>query len=57
MLRTFNCGVGMVVIAARSEAADVVRALTEAGEAPIELGEIAARAGDSQVVYRGALGL
>ncbi|SFK19591.1 phosphoribosylformylglycinamidine cyclo-ligase [Methylocapsa palsarum] len=57
MLRTFNCGVGMVVIAARSKAADVVRALTEAGEAPIELGEIAARAGDSQVVYRGALGL
>jgi phosphoribosylformylglycinamidine cyclo-ligase len=57
MLRTFNCGVGMIVIATESEADGVARALAAAGEAPIHLGEVAARTGDAQVVYRGALGL
>jgi hypothetical protein len=47
----------MIVIAAESEADGVARALAAAGEAPIHLGEVAARTGDAQVVYRGALGL
>ena len=40
MLRTFNCGVGMVVIAARDRADAVMAALSEAGEQPISIGEV-----------------
>ncbi len=40
MLRTFNCGLGMVVVAARDRAEDVRDALTAAGEAPLIVGEI-----------------
>ncbi|MGD9806279.1 MAG: phosphoribosylformylglycinamidine cyclo-ligase [Hyphomicrobiaceae bacterium] len=40
MLRTFNCGVGMVVIADRLRADDVVAALQDAGERPFVLGEV-----------------
>ena len=40
MLRTFNCGIGMVVIAAKSRAGEVVRALRAAGEAPVAIGEV-----------------
>ncbi len=45
MLRTFNCGIGMIVIADRARANDVVQALTDAGEAPVVLGEIITPAG------------
>jgi len=40
MLRTFNCGIGLVVIAGRAEAESVVSALAVEGEAPVRLGEI-----------------
>ncbi len=40
MLRTFNCGIGMIVIAEKARTGEVVRTLTEAGEAPVILGEI-----------------
>jgi phosphoribosylformylglycinamidine cyclo-ligase len=45
MLRTFNCGIGMVVIAARARAAEVVAALQAAGEQPVVLGEVEAGRG------------
>jgi len=45
MLRTFNCGIGMIVIADKARANDAVQALKEAGEAPIVLGEIIAPTG------------
>jgi phosphoribosylformylglycinamidine cyclo-ligase len=40
MLRTFNCGIGLVVVAGRTEAESVARALAVAGETPVRLGEI-----------------
>lgn len=40
MLRTFNCGVGMVVIASRDRADMVMAALKDAGEQPIAIGEV-----------------
>jgi phosphoribosylformylglycinamidine cyclo-ligase len=40
MLRTFNCGIGMVAVAARDGADAVVRALQTGGETPVRIGEL-----------------
>ena len=40
MLRTFNCGIGMVTVVARDAAEAVARVLETAGEAPIRIGEL-----------------
>ena len=45
MLRTFNCGIGMVVVAAKAEADAVAGVLRAAGEAPVIIGEIARPSG------------
>jgi phosphoribosylformylglycinamidine cyclo-ligase len=61
MLKTFNCGIGMIVVAANDEAGTVETALREAGETPIRIGEIRPRkatTGSTQgaaVAYSGAL--
>ncbi len=58
MLRTFNCGIGMIVAAEAAKAAEVAAALTAAGEAPVRLGEIVTVSdGEDQVAYRGKLAL
>jgi phosphoribosylformylglycinamidine cyclo-ligase len=58
MLRTFNCGIGMIVAAEAAKAAEVEAALKTAGEAPVRLGEIVPAAeGNEAVSYRGALKL
>jgi phosphoribosylformylglycinamidine cyclo-ligase len=46
MLRTFNCGIGMIVIAERGRIGDVMQALIDAGEAPVLLGAIIAPSGE-----------
>ncbi|MGU3383419.1 phosphoribosylformylglycinamidine cyclo-ligase [Methylobacterium sp. D53M] len=56
MLRTFNCGIGMVVIAAADAVDDVDEALTRAGETPVRLGRITAR-GPEPVTFSGRLAL
>lgn len=40
MLRTFNCGLGMIVVTAREDAGRVADALTDAGEPASEVGVI-----------------
>jgi phosphoribosylformylglycinamidine cyclo-ligase len=57
MLRTFNCGIGMVVFAAQDHAAEVEKTLREAGEAPVKIGEAIAAGAAERVVMKGSLGL
>jgi phosphoribosylformylglycinamidine cyclo-ligase len=45
MLRTFNCGIGMIVIADKARADTVVAALRQAGEEPVLLGAVEAGRG------------
>jgi phosphoribosylformylglycinamidine cyclo-ligase len=40
MLRTFNCGLGMIVVVAQADAAAVAKVLTDAGESVHEVGAI-----------------
>ncbi len=53
LLRTFNCGIGMVVVAAAADAAAVTAALTAAGETVYEIGVI--RHADEAICFRGRL--
>jgi phosphoribosylformylglycinamidine cyclo-ligase len=46
MLRTFNCGIGMIIIAAKGDADGLLRVLQEWGEAPYIIGEIVAPGGE-----------
>ncbi|MDQ7006165.1 MAG: phosphoribosylformylglycinamidine cyclo-ligase [Acidobacteriota bacterium] len=54
MLRTFNLGVGMVLVVAAEEAEAAIAHCREQGETCWQLGEIVE--GDRQVVYAGGLG-
>ena len=56
MLRTFNCGIGMVLIAKSSLAVEVSHALRAEGMDPITLGRIVAEA-DARISFAGHLGL
>ncbi len=43
MTRTFNCGIGMAVVAAAERTAEVTAALTRQGETVIPIGTVKAR--------------
>ena len=53
MLRTFNCGTGMVVIVGANDVENVSQSLTDAGETVTRLGEIVE--GDQSVIYEGQI--
>ncbi len=57
MLRTFNCGIGMIVVVARDSADEARSALEAAGERPVRLGEIVDAADGERVRYTRALKL
>ena len=56
MMRTFNCGVGMIVVVASGQAAQVAAVLQEAGETVTPIGRIVPRR-DAGVIYRGRIDL
>lgn len=57
MLRTFNCGIGMIVVASPEKADAVVKAFARAGETVVMLGDITSARGDTSVAYDGKLNL
>jgi phosphoribosylformylglycinamidine cyclo-ligase len=56
MLRTFNCGIGMIVVTAAKDAKKVAASLKRSGETVVTLGTIRRRKGtEEQVALQGAL--
>ena len=58
MLRTFNCGIGMIAVVEADKAAAVAAVLAEAGETVVTLGRLIPQADDGERIhYAGSLGL
>ncbi len=57
MLRTFNCGIGMVAIGAPDKADDVLATLREHGETATVIGTVVPASADQRVLYTGELDL
>ncbi len=58
MLRTFNCGIGMIVVVSPENAQAVINTLTNEGEIVVPLGRMVERTeGGAGVIYKGTLGL
>jgi len=54
LLRTFNCGIGMVLIVKADKVAEAKKLLKDAGEEPCDLGQLVAGEGE-QVVMKSSL--
>jgi phosphoribosylformylglycinamidine cyclo-ligase len=57
MLRTFNCGIGMIVVVAPGDASAVAKIFARAGETTVTLGSVIRADGDQRVAYDGQLNL
>ena len=57
LLRTFNCGIGMIAIVKPDAIEQVTEVLTASGETVALLGEVIPAAGEHRVVYNGHLDL
>ncbi len=57
MLRTFNCGVGMVAVVDANAATAAIEEFTRNGEIAVRLGEVIATNGNTRVEFRGHLDL
>ncbi|HEY8336418.1 MAG TPA: phosphoribosylformylglycinamidine cyclo-ligase [Tardiphaga sp.] len=57
LLRTFNCGIGMIAIVKSDAVQEVMDILREGGEIVTQLGEVIATDGEERVIYDGHLDL
>jgi len=57
MLRTFNCGVGLVAVSDEKHAGQVIDTFQECGDHAVRIGKLVPGSGEAKVVYRGALKL
>jgi phosphoribosylformylglycinamidine cyclo-ligase len=57
MLRTFNCGVGMVVVLDANAAQAAIEQFAANGETVVRLGDVIGGSGDARVDFRGRLDL
>jgi phosphoribosylformylglycinamidine cyclo-ligase len=55
MLRTFNCGIGLVVVAREDEAEAVIGSFAASGETAFRIGRLVEGGGKATTVYRGTL--
>ncbi|HEX4533162.1 MAG TPA: phosphoribosylformylglycinamidine cyclo-ligase, partial [Rhizomicrobium sp.] len=55
MLRTFNCGIGLVAVTSEKQSGHVIEAFQECGEKAVRIGKLVAGAGEASVRYTGAL--
>jgi phosphoribosylformylglycinamidine cyclo-ligase len=57
MLRTFNCGIGLIVVVDEMSSGHVIEAFQQSGDKAVRLGTLVKGDGEAKVVYRGALKL
>jgi phosphoribosylformylglycinamidine cyclo-ligase len=57
MLRTFNCGIGMVAVVSEKCSGHVIEAFQQCGDKAMRLGHLVPGSGEPKVVYRGTLKL
>jgi phosphoribosylformylglycinamidine cyclo-ligase len=57
MLRTFNCGIGMIAVVAAADGDRVISSFRRAGENPVVIGEIITAPAEPRVRYEGTLKL
>jgi len=57
MLRTFNCGVGLIAVADHAKASDVIAAFAKYNQMARKIGVLIAGEGDPSVRFAGALTL
>ena len=57
MLRTFNCGIGLIAVASEKSSGRLIEAFQENGEKAVRLGALVPGKGEAKARYRGALKL
>jgi len=57
MLRTFNCGIGMVAVVSEKCSGHVIEAFQQCGDKAMRLGHLVPGSGEAKVIYRGTLKL
>jgi phosphoribosylformylglycinamidine cyclo-ligase len=57
MLRTFNCGIGMVAVVSEKSSGHVIEAFQQCGDKAMRLGHLVPGSGEAKVAYRGTLKL